>query len=153
MKFTDILRRTACRVILTPHLKEFERLCGIPISEIQRDPVGYAEQYAKETGVILLLKGACTVVTDGETTYLVNRGCAGMATAGSGDVLSGILAGLLGFAPPTPLTVACGAYVAGRAGELAEMEVNSVSMLASDTVAHVGEAVSEILKTRTARKA
>lgn len=149
----NILRRTACRVILTPHLKEFERLCGIPIAEIQKNPVGYAEQYAKETGGILLLKGTCTVVTDGDVTYLVNRGCAGMATAGSGDVLSGILAGLLGFAPPTPLTVACGAYVAGRAGELAEMDINSVSMLASDTVAHVGEAVSEILKTSIARKA
>jgi NAD(P)H-hydrate epimerase len=147
----EMLRRTACRVILTPHLKEFERLCGIPIAEIQKDPVGYAEQYAKETGVILLLKGACTVVTDGDVTYLVNRGCAGMATAGSGDVLSGVLAGLLGFAPPTPLTVACGAYVAGRAGELAEMDVNPVSMLASDTVAHIGKAVAEILEEKARR--
>ena len=89
-------------------------------------------------------EGTCTVVTDGDETYLVNRGCAGMATAGSGDVLSGILAGLLGYALPTPLTVACGAYLAGLAGELAERDVNPISMLASDTVAHISKAITEI---------
>ena len=97
-------------------------------------------------GICLLLKGSTTVVTDGETTYLVDRGCAGMATAGSGDVLAGVLAGLLGFAPVSPLTVACGAYVAGRAGEIAQGRVNSVSMLASDTVAGIADAVGEILR-------
>lgn len=142
----SILRNTRCRVILTPHPKEFERLSGISVSELLADPIPHAEAYAKEQGVILLLKGTCTVVTDGEVTYLINRGCAGMATAGSGDVLSGVLAGLLGFAPPTTLTVACGAYVAGRAGELAEQSVNPISMTASDTVAHIGAAVSEILR-------
>ncbi|MBQ9131510.1 MAG: NAD(P)H-hydrate dehydratase, partial [Clostridia bacterium] len=141
-----ILQNTRCRVILTPHPKEFERLSGIPVAELLADPISCAKAYAKRQGVILLLKGPCTVVTDGEVTYLVNRGCAGMATAGSGDVLSGVLAGLLGFAPPTPLTVACGAYVAGRAGELAEQAVNPVSMTASDTVSHIGAAVSEILE-------
>ncbi|MBR7097885.1 MAG: NAD(P)H-hydrate dehydratase, partial [Clostridia bacterium] len=139
-----ILSETKCTVILTPHPKEMERLSGIPIAEIHKNPVAFAETFAKKYGVCLLLKGTCTVVTDGEETYLVNRGCAGMATAGSGDVLSGVLAGLLGYAPPTPLTVACGAYIAGLAGELAERDSNSVSMLASDTVAHIGEAISRI---------
>ena len=141
----NILKSTRCRVVLTPHLKEMERLSGKPMAEILADPVGTAERFAKEYGVILLLKGATTVVTDGEETYLANRGCAGMATAGSGDVLSGVLAGLLGYSPCTPLTVACGAYLAGRAGELAEKDSNPISMTSSDTVAHIGVAVSEIL--------
>lgn len=140
-----LLQETACRVLLTPHPKEMERLSGVPVSEIRRDPIGVAERYARENGVCVLLKGATTVVTDGETSYLVNRGCAGMATAGSGDVLSGILVGLLGHAPCTPLTAACGAFVAGLAGEMAERAVNPISMLASDTVAHIGAAVSQIL--------
>ena len=140
-----ILLQTECKVILTPHPKEMERLSGIPITEIRKNPVGIAEVFAKEYGVCLLLKGTCTVVTDGVETYLVNRGCAGMATAGSGDVLSGILTGLLGYAPPTPLTVACGAYIAGLAGELAERAVNPISMLASDTMAHIGAAISEMI--------
>jgi len=139
-----LLKETKCKIILTPHLKEMERLSGCPIAEIRRDPVGIAQAFAKEYGVCLLLKGSCTVVTDGEETYLVNRGCAGMATAGSGDVLSGILAGLLGYADPTPLTVACGAYIAGRAGELAQERLNPVSMIASDTVAQIGAAISEL---------
>ncbi len=141
-----LLRKTQCRVLLTPHVKEFERLSRYSVKEIQGDPVGCAERYAKENGVCLLLKGACTVVTDGKETFLVNRGCAGMATAGSGDVLSGILAGLLGYAPVTPLTAACGAYVAGLAGELAEEKRNPVCMTASDTVAEIPRAVSHILE-------
>lgn len=143
-----ILAQTACRVLLTPHMGEMERLLGVPISEIRRDPIGVAARYAKNTNTCVLLKGATTVVTDGETTYLVDRGCAGMATAGSGDVLSGVLVGLLGHAPLTPLTAACGAFVAGLAGEMAEIDVNPVSMLASDTVAHIGKAITLILEGR-----
>ncbi len=140
----SVLKETRCRVILTPHLKEMERLCGFPLAEIAADPIRIAERFAHEWGVILLLKGTCTVVTDGEETLLVDRGCAGMATAGSGDVLSGILAGLLGYAPPTVKTVACGAFLAGLSGELAQRDTNAISMMASDTVAHIAEAVGMI---------
>ena len=140
-----LLKQAECKLVLTPHLKEMERLSGVPIAKIRKDPIRAAEDFAKEYGVILLLKGTCTVVTDGETTYLVNRGCAGMATAGSGDVLSGILAGLLGYAPCDALTIACGAYIAGLAGELAERDLNPISMTASDTVAHIGQAISQMI--------
>lgn len=139
----ELLRNTACNVILTPHLKEFERLSGSSIAQIQKAPISSAKQYAKENGVCVLLKGACTIVTDGDEVYLSDPGCAGMATAGSGDVLSGILAGVLGFASPTAFTVACGAYIAGRAGELAQEDVGEYSMLASDTVSHIAKAIAE----------
>ena len=142
----NLLKETACSVLLTPHLKEFERISRYSMKEIQEDPIKCARLYAKEYGVVLLLKGACTVVTDGNETYLIDRGCAGMATAGSGDVLSGILAGLLGYSPISPLTAACGAYLAGLAGELAEGEKNPISMTASDTVAKIPDAVSRILQ-------
>ncbi len=140
----EILKNTACRVLLTPHPLEFSRLCGRPVAEILSDPVGIAREYAREMGVCLLLKGACTVVTDGEEVLLVDRGCAGMATAGSGDVLSGILVGLLGYAEMTPLTAACGAYIAGLAGELAAAEMGEISMLASDTVRYIPHAIGVI---------
>ena len=139
------LREATCQVALTPHPKEFSRISGFSMEEIIADPIGKARSFAKAHGVCLLLKGACTVVTDGNEAYLINRGCAGMATAGSGDVLSGILAGLLGYLPLTPLTLSCGAYIAGRAGELAEKEINSVSMLASDTVSQISCVIGEIL--------
>ena len=141
----SILKKTSCPVVLTPHLKEFERISGIPMEEILKDPITHASNFAREYGVCLLLKGSCTVVTDGDVTILVDRGCAGMATAGSGDVLAGILVGLLGYSPVTPLTVACGAYIAGMAGELAEAAVNPISMIASDTVSKIGDAISKMM--------
>lgn len=142
----EILRQTDCRVLLTPHPLEFSRLCGHSVAQILENPVAIAQQYAREMDVCLLLKGPCTVVTDGEETLLVDRGCAGMATAGSGDVLSGILAGLLGYSELTPLTAACGAYIAGLAGELAAAEQGEISMLASDTVHQISRAIGAIQK-------
>ena len=140
-----ILEKSACSILLTPHPMEMSRLSGCSIEEIRNDPIGVAERYARAHHVTVLLKGACSVVTDGKETYLANRGCAGMATAGSGDVLSGILVGLLGYNTLSPFTAACGAYLAGLAGELAEADVNPISMLASDTVAHIPGAISSIL--------
>ena len=125
----SILNKTNCKVILTPHLKEFERISGYDFEEIKNDPEKLAVKFAKQfDNVILLLKGHTTIVTNGEEGYLVRRGCAGMATAGSGDVLSGVLVGLLGYNEPNVLTVAAGSYLAGLAGELAQKELNDISM-------------------------
>ncbi len=141
----ELLKSSACHVILTPHTKEFERISGYSCEEILRDPVGCVQAYAAKTGCCVLLKGSCTVVSDGKETYLVTRGCPGMATAGSGDVLSGVLAGMLGALPPTPKTVAAGAFLAGYAGELAECENTAVGMLASDTVRCLPTALKSLL--------
>lgn len=140
----NILNTTKCKVILTPHLKEFERLSGIPIAEIEKNKNNIARDFAKKYNIILLLKGPITTVTDGIETIGVNRGCPGMSTAGSGDVLSGILVGLLGYNAPSVLTIAAGAYIAGLAGELAQKEINDVSMIASDTVKHIPDAINKI---------
>lgn len=143
---TDRLRAAACRVVLTPHHGEFARLTGAGLAEIAANPVPTAQKLAGESGAVVLLKGAVTTVTDGAETWLVDRGCPGMATAGSGDVLSGVLAGLLGYLPPDVPTVALGAYLAGLAGEYAARDVGEVSMLASDTVGHLAEAVRTVQK-------
>lgn len=126
------IRDAACRLILTPHLKEFSRLTGLEIPEILDSPTGYAEAYAKETGAVVLLKGPATVVTDGTQTRIIDAGCAGMATAGSGDVLSGILAATAAVTDPLN-AAACAAYINGKAGELAQSRYGSVSMTAGDT--------------------
>lgn len=140
----DILKSTKCKVILTPHLKEFERLSKIKIEDIEKDEITIAKDFAKKYDVILLLKGPTTIVTDGEKVYLVKGGCPGMATAGSGDVLSGILVGLLGYNKPDILTVATGAYLNGIAGEIAQEKYTDISMIASDTVKCLPEAIKEI---------
>lgn len=140
----DILNSTKCKVILTPHLKEFERLSKIKIEDIKQDEITIAKDFAKKYDVILLLKGPTTIVTDGEDVYLVKKGCQGMATAGSGDVLSGILVGLLGYNESDILTVATGAYLNGLAGEIAQEKYTDISMIASDTVKCLPEAIKEI---------
>ena len=140
----NILNTTRCKVILTPHLKEFERLSGFSINEIEKDENNITKNFAKKYNVILLLKGPITLITDGTQIIEVNRGCPGMATAGSGDVLSGILVGLLGYNAPSVLAIAASAYIAGLAGELAQKEINDISMIASDTVKHIPEAINKI---------
>lgn len=143
----NLFKNASCRLILTPHPKEFERLCGEKFEEFRGDLIASAKKYAASTGAILLLKGATTIVTDGTTTYLVDRGCAGMATAGSGDVLSGILAGICGYVGDDELLlgVAAGAYIAGLAGEIASRDIPAVSMLASDTVKALPQAIKEVI--------
>ncbi len=129
-----LLRSHTARVILTPHPGEFSRLTGASIPEILAHPQEMAEGYAREHDCILLLKGTETIVTNGEETYRVDRGGAGMATGGSGDVLSGVLTGMMGYLGATPEIVAAGAYLAGVAGELAEEKMTDIAMTARDTV-------------------
>ncbi len=140
----SILRAAAGRVVLTPHPGEFSRLTGKPIRELLTDPAGEAEAYARETGATVLLKGAYTTVTDGKKTLRIDRGCAGMATAGSGDVLSGILAAVCAWEGNLLRAAAAAAWINGRAGELAQQRYGDISMVAGDTAAQIPEVIKEI---------
>jgi len=132
---TEWLRHAAGRVILTPHPGEFGRLTGRSAAEVLKDPVGLAESFARDTGAVVLLKGAATVITDGKETFLTDTGCAGMATAGSGDVLSGVLGALCAWRRESLTeTTALAAWVNGRAGEIAQARMGDISMTAGDTV-------------------
>lgn len=111
----DVLRGAACPVILTPHEGEFRRLTQAP----ETDRITGAMTLARETGAIVLRKGHETVITDGKKTYVNRTGNAGMATGGSGDVLAGILAALLGQGIPPLEAAAAAAWLHGTAGDLA----------------------------------
>ena len=131
--------RSLFYVRIAKWLPEWFELTGVLCRTKER-----TEAYAKENGVILLLKGTATIVTDGEECRIVNRGCAGMATAGSGDVLSGVLAGLAGYNSGSAAMVSCGAYLAGLAGEMAEAEMGQIGMIASDTVRCLAKAAKQM---------
>jgi len=131
---TDILKNKNCKVILTPHIKEFSRLTGKPIEEIFKDSVNIAKEYAKEFDVTVVLKSAVTIITNGEKTAINIRGTSGMAKGGSGDVLSGVIGGLLARGLNEFDAGVCGTYVFGCAGELAAVEGNEYSMIASDII-------------------
>ena len=151
------IRDRSCNLVLTPHIKEFSRLTGSDIPDIQKDPIGYSRSYAKEIGAVVLLKGPSTIVTDGDKVYITDRGCPGMATAGSGDVLSGIIASLFSITEEAPTSTSSmspchdrcaittfSAYINGAAGELASIEYGDISMIASDTIAAIPKVIKEL---------
>lgn len=140
----ELLRKSNSKIVLTPHLKEFSRLTGLSILEIEQDKVNMAKNFARNNHVILVLKGHTTIVTDGEDVYLCKRGTPGMATSGSGDVLSGILTGMLGYLEYNSLSVSAGVVLNGLAGEIAEDRKTDISMIASDTIECIPDAIKRI---------
>ena len=140
----DILLNSKCKVVLTPHLKEFERLTGISIEKIKEDREKITMDFARKYHVILLLKGEITIVTDGDKCYIVESGCPGMATAGSGDVLSGVISGILGYNEANAFNVAAAAMLTGIAGQIAQEKYTDICMKASDTIECLPEAIKII---------
>ena len=117
------------------------RLCGKSIREIQENIAGTAAGYAGEAGCVCVQKDACTVVTDGSgDIYLNISGNSGMATAGSGDVLTGIILSLLarGYLPGQAAIL--GAYLHGLAGDIAASRSGMESVTASDIIDNIGNA-------------
>lgn len=129
------LARTA-PLVCTPHPGEFARLA--PALSGQRGEIAVA--FARSLPCILVLKGAGTVVTDGSQLYQNTTGNAGMGTGGTGDVLTGIIAALMGQRLSPFAAAQLGVYVHGLAGDLAANELGEVSMLATDLLRHLPHA-------------
>ena len=136
---------TPGRVMMTPHPGEMSRLTGLSIQDILKDPAQSAVSFARKRNVVLVLKDHRSVVTDGERLYINDSGCDGMATGGSGDVLTGMLSSFAAQRPEADLfeTACLGVYVHGRAGEAAAAELGSRSMLARDIVRHISDILRE----------
>ena len=124
----DILRGRKGATILTPHEGEFIRFTGKPIADRQ----GAALALAQQLGAIVLLKGHETVITDGTTVYCNPTGNPGMAVGGSGDVLSGVIMGLLGQGIDPLMSAAYGAWLHGAAGDICADEIGQYGMLPTD---------------------
>lgn len=136
---TYLLKEATRKVILTPHPLEFSRLCGLPVETIQNDRERTAMHFAKEYGVILLLKGQHTVITDGENTFINPTGSSALAKGGSGDVLCGMLCALLaqGASPLDAAVIA--AYLHGKAGEQLAEVYSEYGVLASELPAEAAK--------------
>ena len=132
-KHKYILSARTNPTILTPHKVEFERF-GIRVGNCDESRVEAATTLAKELGVIVLLKGHRTVITNGEICYVNTTGNPGMAVGGSGDVLSGIITALLGIGLEPLDAAACGAWLHGRAGDICAEKIGQYGMLPSDII-------------------
>lgn len=130
-------------LIMTPHPGEFSRLTGKTVSELKEDYVTNVRDFATEFSVIVVGKGAGSVVSDGTTVYINRTGNDGMATAGSGDVLAGIIGGLCAQGEKPFDASWKGVCLHGMAGDYAIHNGNAYSLMASD-IAH---ALQHVMKT------
>ncbi len=135
------LGRLEAPVILTPHPGELARLCGLTVEQVQADRIGLAMDRAEAWGVVLVLKGARTVVAaPGRPAAIIPTGNAGLATGGTGDVLAGLCGALLAGGLARFDAARVGAWVHGAAGDLVASRLGERGLLAGD----LGEAIGQV---------
>ncbi|MCX5801428.1 MAG: NAD(P)H-hydrate dehydratase [Candidatus Eisenbacteria bacterium] len=139
---TELLAESGQRLIITPHVVEMSRLSGEEPDTVLRDRVGAAKRFSARLGIVVLLKGAPTVIAQPNgTTYVNPTGNAGLASGGSGDVLTGIIAGLLGQGLSPVRAAALGAYLHGLSADVAKEKSGEEGMIASDLIECIPEAI------------
>lgn len=133
--FPEVLDHVSSPVVVTPHQMEMARLLHTSVEAIGEDRMGAANRFAARHRVLVLLKGADTIISNGEIHYINPTGNPGMATAGAGDVLSGMLGAFLayGYAPMVAVRTAC--YLHGLSGDIVAYQEGEDALIASDLIA------------------
>ena len=137
-----ILSKRKGNTILTPHPGEMARLLNTSIDKVQQDRIEYSKKFSKEYDIILVLKGHETIVTNGEDLYINKTGNPGMATGGSGDVLTGIITSFIGQGLDPFKAAKLGVYIHGLAGDLAKIEKGEYGLIARDIVENIPKAIN-----------
>ena len=133
---------------MTPHAAEMARLIGMSVKDVNANRLAFAVKYAQKWGVVLLLKGSPTIVAlPNGAAYLINSGTSAMATGGSGDVLTGVLAAMIAQGLDTDAAAICGAYLHGLAGTLATQGTQGLA--AGEIAQFIPEAWQEIFENDT----
>jgi NAD(P)H-hydrate epimerase len=143
---TDLLAGLTRPVVLTPHPGEFARLSGQDVPTVQADRLQSAAKLASISGrLIVVLKGAGSVVTDGRRYFINTTGNPGMATGGSGDVLTGVIAALIAQQLPAFEAAQLGVFVHGLAGDIARDDHGEIGMIAGDIVDALPDAFAHLM--------
>jgi NAD(P)H-hydrate epimerase len=145
--------RDGVDMIITPHPGEMARLLGVSIEQVQSDRLEHAREFAASHRMHVVLKGHRTVIAGPESRSFINlTGNAGMATGGTGDLLTGMIAAW--FAQLLDAEAACklAVYLHGTAGDLAEADEGDVALLPSDIAGRLGDAVLELTARRKVRR-
>lgn len=141
----SLVERRKAYTVLTPHPGELARLLGVPVSRIQSDRVSSSARLSTERAAVVL-KGAGTVVSAGERSGIITSGTPALATAGTGDVLAGMVGALLAQGLGPYEAGLLGAYVHGRAGEAAAADLTPVAVTAEDLPGYLPVALGELLE-------
>lgn len=145
---SENLNQISCHLILTPHTGEFSFLSGFPREEIEKEPVQCLMSYLEGKEMTVLLKGHVSYVFDGREIYSSSFGNTGLAKAGSGDLLSGILCGIFAqkIEKSIPLKVAFGSYLLGKSADLLLEEENECSIIAEDIIRILPKAIAHCVE-------
>jgi len=142
---SDKFKSTKAKLIITPHFGEFAKLLNLDVTKIKVNREKIVADFAKKNSLICVLKGNNTIVSSGEKTYINNTGTPAMATAGSGDVLSGIISSFVNVTNDIFEAVKFAVFVHGLAGEFVEKYKGTTGVIASDiaenicyTIKHLG---------------
>ncbi len=147
-KFVDNLKFSE-NMAITPHPGEFSRLTSKSVKEILSNPVKYAVEFATQKGVNVLLKGATTVIATPNGRYFLNvTGNSGLASGGSGDVLTGMIAGFIAQGVKVENALKVAAYVHGRCAEMYAKENDEASFIPQDLVDTIPQALKELRSTQ-----
>lgn len=140
----DLLKKIPPKTILTPHPKEFERLIGKSVTGVEK--MEKAKQLSSKHDLILVLKGAPTQIVYDDSVLVNTTGNPALATAGSGDVLTGIITGLLaqGYDPIDAASI--GVYLHGLAADIGSVEISKAAFTASDILGYLGKAFLQLEK-------
>lgn len=138
---TDILFKRNNECIITPHIMEMSRLTGYDKEFISSNMIDVAKEFAAKYNIIVVLKDAHTVITDGKNVYINITGTPAMSKGGTGDCLCGIIAGLIAQFGDSLKSAAIGCYICGKAGEIAESKLGAYSVLASDIIDNIADVI------------
>ncbi|WP_031515933.1 bifunctional ADP-dependent NAD(P)H-hydrate dehydratase/NAD(P)H-hydrate epimerase [Desulfofalx alkaliphila] len=140
-----VLERVAGPVVLTPHPGEMARLLGVTVDEVQQNRISLTRQCAEKWACTVLLKGARTLVATPQGEIYINpTGNPGMATAGSGDVLTGVIAALMAQGLPPAEAAAAGAYLHGMAGDYGALQLGMTGLTAGDILENLPRCIKEV---------
>lgn len=140
------LKNAKSKVILTPHVKEFSRIAKVGVQEILNAPCELSRSFAKEYNLTLVLKSSKSIITDGENLFINERGSTALAKAGSGDMLSGFIAGICARGVSPILACAGGCYAMGVSAEICSAEQTDFCATANDIIKNLPKAIKKINK-------
>lgn len=151
-RYHELWELISAPAIVTPHPLEMARLCRLDVATVERDRLSATVNFSEKYALICVLKGHQTIVSDGSeacglgdkhTVYLNRSGNSGMATGGSGDVLSGIIGSLIAQKMPPFEAATLGVYIHGLAGDSAAEMLGEYSVMASDIVEHISQIIKD----------
>lgn len=141
---SELLKNARRKIILTPHPLEFARLIGKNVDEVQMNRLSFARRFAQEYGCTLVLKGAATIITNGDEVYINSSGSSALAKAGSGDVLAGFLASMIAWSHREVDAAAFSVYVHGAAADRLAEEFSEIGVTPSDLPKEMARTVADL---------